>query len=263
MYQNKSRFAKVLGIASTVFLVIYTIFSVFPLIWMVIISFKSDVDMFKTLFIFKPTLDNFRNVLTTGNYVKAFGDNFIICSGAVLVSVIVGVALTRPISSAAICAALGLTGLAGGAAVAGCCAQMVGFAVMSFKENRWGGLVSQGIGTSMLQMGNIVRNPRVWIAPIVTSAITGPLATCLFHLQMNGAPVSSGMGTCGLVGQIGVYTGWVADVASGAKSAITTMDWVGLILISFVLPAVLCPLINMVVRKLGWVKDGDLTLSND
>ncbi len=91
MYQNKSRFAKVLGIASTVFLVIYTIFSVFPLIWMVIISFKSDVDMFKTLFIFKPTLDNFRNVLTTGNYVKAFGDNFIICSGAVLVSVIVGV----------------------------------------------------------------------------------------------------------------------------------------------------------------------------
>lgn len=181
----------------------------------------------------------------------------------ILVSVIVGIALTLPISSAAICAALGLTGLAGGAAVAGCCAQMVGFAVMSFKENRWGGLVSQGIGTSMLQMGNIVRNPRVWIAPIVTSAITGPLATCVFHLQMNGAPVSSGMGTCGLVGQIGVYTGWVADVASGAKSAITTMDWVGLILISFVLPAVLCPLINMVVRKLGWVKDGDLTLSND
>ena len=147
----------------------------------------------------------------------------------ILVSVIVGVALTLPISSAAICAALGLTGLAGGAAVAGCCAQMVGFAVMSFKENRWGGLVSQGIGTSMLQMGNIVRNPRVWIAPIVTSAITGPLATCVFHLQMNGAPVSSGMGTCGLVGQIGVYTGWVADVASGAKSAITTVDWVGLI----------------------------------
>ncbi len=181
----------------------------------------------------------------------------------ILVSVIVGVALTLPISSAAICAALGLTGLAGGAAVAGCCAQMVGFAVMSFKENRWGGLVSQGIGTSMLQMGNIVRNPRVWIAPIVTSAITGPLATCVFHLQMNGAPVSSGMGTCGLVGQIGVYTGWVADVASGAKSAIATMDWVGLILISFVLPAVLCPLINMVVRKLGWVKDGDLTLSNN
>ena len=100
----------------------------------------------------------------------------------IAVSVLVGIALTLPISSAAICAALGLTGLAGGAAVAGCCAQMVGFAVMSFPENRWGGLVSQGIGTSMLQMGNIVKNPRIWIAPIITSAITGPIATCLFHL---------------------------------------------------------------------------------
>ena len=179
----------------------------------------------------------------------------------ILVSVLVGVALTLPISSAAICAALGLTGLAGGAAVAGCCAQMVGFAVMSFKENRWSGLVSQGIGTSMLQMGNIVRNPRIWIAPILTSAITGPLATCLFHLEMNGAPVSSGMGTCGLVGQIGVYTGWTADVAAGTKAAVTAWDWIGLILISFVLPAILCPLINLAVRKLGWVKDGDMTLS--
>ena len=178
----------------------------------------------------------------------------------ILVSVIVGVALTLPISSAAICAALGLTGLAGGAAVAGCCAQMVGFAVMSFPENKWGGLVSQGIGTSMLQMGNIVKNPRIWIAPTLTAAITGPIATCIFKMQMNGAPVSSGMGTCGLVGQIGVYSGWVADVASGAKAGITGMDWLGLILICFVLPAVLAPLINMGCRKLGWVKDGDLTL---
>ncbi len=179
----------------------------------------------------------------------------------ILVSVFVGIALTLPISSAAICAAFGLTGLAGGAAVAGCCAQMVGFAVMSFKENKVGGLISQGIGTSMLQMGNIVKNPRIWIAPILTSAITGPIATCLFKLQMNGTPVSSGMGTCGLVGQIGVYTGWTNDIAKGAKTAITPMDWVGLIMISFVLPAVICPLINMVCRKLGWVKDGDLTLS--
>ena len=178
----------------------------------------------------------------------------------ILVSVIVGVALTLPISSAAICAALSLTGLAGGAAVAGCSAQMIGFAFMSFKENKWGGLVSQGIGTSMLQMGNIVKNPRIWIAPILTSAITGPLATCVFGMQMNGTPVSSGMGTCGFVGQIGVYTGWVNDVASGAKSAITAMDWAGLFLICFILPAVLCPLINMGVRKLGWVKDGDLKL---
>ena len=178
----------------------------------------------------------------------------------ILVSVIVGVALTLPISSAAICAALSLTGLAGGAAVAGCCAQMVGFAVMSFKENKWGGLVSQGIGTSMLQMGNIVKNPRIWIAPILTSAITGPIATCLFKLKMNGAPVSSGMGTCGLVGQIGVYTGWVNDIANGSKAAITAMDWIGLALISFVLPAVLCPIIHMGVKKLGWAKDGDLKL---
>lgn len=178
----------------------------------------------------------------------------------ILVSVIVGIALTLPISSAAICAALGLTGLAGGAAVAGCCAQMVGFAVMSFPENRWSGIISQGIGTSMLQMGNIVKNPRIWIAPIVTSAITGPIATCLFHLQMNGAPVSSGMGTCGLVGQIGVYTGWVNDIAEGTKAAITSMDWIGLILVSIVLPAVICPLINMGLKKIGWVKPGDLKL---
>lgn len=178
----------------------------------------------------------------------------------ILVSLLVGVALTLPISSAAICAALGLTGLAGGAALAGCCAQMVGFAVISFPENKWGGLISQGIGTSMLQMGNIVKNPRVWIAPCITSIITGPIATCIFKLQMNGAAVSSGMGTCGLVGQIGVYTGWVNDVTSGAKSAITSFDWIGLIMISFILPAVITPVIHMFVRKAGLVKDGDLKL---
>ena len=139
----------------------------------------------------------------------------------ILVSVIVGIALTLPISSAAICAALGLTGLAGGAAVAGCCANMVGFAVLSFRENKWGGLFAQGIGTSMLQMGNIVRNPRIWLPAILSSAITGPIATCVFHLQMNGAAVASGMGTCGLVGQIGIYTGWINDIASGTKAAIT------------------------------------------
>ena len=178
----------------------------------------------------------------------------------IIVSVVIGVALTLPISSAAICAALGLTGLAGGAAVAGCCAQMIGFAVMSFRENRWGGLAAQGLGTSMLQMGNIVRNPRIWIPPTLAAAITGPVATCLFRLEMNGAPVSSGMGTCGLVGQIGVYTGWVNDVASGAKAAVTGMDWLGLVLISFVLPAVLTWLIAIPLRKWGWIKDGDLKL---
>ena len=178
----------------------------------------------------------------------------------VLVSVVVGVALTLPISSAAICAALSLTGLAGGAAVAGCCAQMVGFAVMSFKENRWGGLVAQGVGTSMLQMPNIVRNPKIWIPPTLASAITGPLATCLFKLEMNGAAVSSGMGTCGFVGQIGVYTGWVNDVANGAKAAITAMDWTGLVLICFVLPALLSWVFCEILRKWGWIKENDLKL---
>lgn len=178
----------------------------------------------------------------------------------ILVSAIVGIALTLPISSAAICAALSLTGLAGGAAVAGCCAQMVGFAVMSFRENRWGGLVAQGIGTSMLQMPNIVKNPRIWIPPTLASMITGPLATCLFKLEMNGAPVSSGMGTCGFVGQIGVYTGWVNDIASGAKAAITAMDWIGLALICFILPAVLSWVFCLILRKWGWIKEGDLKL---
>lgn len=178
----------------------------------------------------------------------------------ILVSLLVGVALTLPISSAAICAALGLTGLAGGAALAGCCAQMVGFAIISFPENRWGGLISQGIGTSMLQMGNIVKNPRVWIAPCITSIITGPIATCIFRLQMNGAAVSSGMGTCGLVGQIGVYTGWVSDIANGNKTSITSFDWLGLIMISFILPAIITPLIHILVRKMGLVKTGDLKL---
>ena len=184
----------------------------------------------------------------------------------IIVSVVVGMALTLPISSAAICAALSLTGLAGGAAVAGCCAQMVGFAAMSFKENRWGGLISQGIGTSMLQMPNIIRNPRIWIAPTVTAAITGPIATCLFKLQMNGAPINSGMGTCGFCGQIGVWTGWVspseAALERGAEAILPTgFDWIGLFLISIILPAILAPLINAACRKLGWVKDGDLTLA--
>lgn len=178
----------------------------------------------------------------------------------IIISVIVGIALTLPISSAAICAALSLTGLAGGAAVAGCCANMVGFAVLSFKENKWGGLFAQGIGTSMLQMGNIVRNPRIWLPAILTSAITGPIATCIFKLQMNGAAVASGMGTCGLVGQIGVYTGWINDIAAGTKSAITAFDWIGLILISFILPGILAWAFGLLLRKLGWIKEGDLKL---
>lgn len=206
-----------------------------------------------------------------GAVANAFG-NFIMLTTelqpfwmGIAVSVLVGVALTLPISSAAICASLGLVGLAGGAAVAGCCAQMVGFAVMSFPENRWGGLVSQGIGTSMLQMPNIVRNPRIWIPPTLASAITGPIATCVFKLQMNGAPINSGMGTCGLCGQIGIWTGWLApsEKALGMGAAAITpgaFDWIGLILICFVLPAVLSWIFCECLRKIGWIKEGDLTL---
>lgn len=178
----------------------------------------------------------------------------------IVVSVLVGIALTLPISSAAICAALSLTGLAGGAAVAGCCAQMVGFAVMSYRANGIGGLFAQGVGTSMLQMGNIVKKPAIWLPPILASAITGPLATCVFKLQMNGAAVSSGMGTCGFVGQIGVYTGWLADIEAGTKAAITAFDWIGLVLISFVLPAVITGVIGYICKKKNLFTDTDLKL---
>lgn len=179
----------------------------------------------------------------------------------IIVAVVVGIALTLPISSAAICAALGLTGLAGGAALAGCCAQMVGFAVMSFRENRWGGILSQGIGTSMLQMSNIMRKPLIWIPPIVASAVTGPLATCLFQLQQNGPAIASGMGTCGLVGPIGVYTGWIADMAAGAAGP-GAFDWIGLVLICFALPALLSWAVCALMRKAGLIAEGDLKLED-
>ena len=171
----------------------------------------------------------------------------------IIVSVLVGIALTLPISSAAICAsfgAAGLIGLAGGAATAGCCAQMVGFAVMSFKENRWSGIVAQGLGTSMLQMGNIVKNPLIWLPPTIVSAITGPMATCLFKME-NGVGVASGMGTCGLVGPIGV----MASEGFGSP-----MSWIGMLLICIVIPAVLTPLVALPFRRLGWIKPGDLKL---
>lgn len=168
----------------------------------------------------------------------------------IVVSMMVGIVLTLPISSAALCATIGLVGLAGGAATAGCCAQMVGFAVMSFRENRWGGIVAQGLGTSMLQMGNIVRNPRVWIPPTLAGMITGPVATCIFQME-NAVPIASGMGTCGLVGPIGVMT-W-----EGFGS---WQSWAGLLLVCVILPAVLTPLLAWPLRKIGWIKDGDLKL---
>lgn len=166
----------------------------------------------------------------------------------ILVSVLVGVALTLPISSAAICIALTLDGLAGGAATAGCCAQMIGFAVLSFRENGVGGLLAQGLGTSMLQIGNIVKNPKIWIAPTLSSAITGPIATVIF--QMTNIHTAAGMGTCGLVGPIGIYT----SMNGGAKM------WLGILLICFVLPAVLTAVFGAILRKIGWIREGDLTL---
>ena len=179
----------------------------------------------------------------------------------IIVSVVIGITLTLPISSAAICAALGLTGLAGGAAVAGCCAQMVGFAVISFKENRWGGLAAQGIGTSMLQMGNIVKNPRIWIPPTLAAAVTGPLATVFFKMEMNGPAISSGMGTCGLVGPLGVYTGWLNDISAGTRTAVGSADWLALVLICFVLPAIISLAVSMLMRNYQLIKDGDLLLT--
>ncbi len=168
----------------------------------------------------------------------------------IIISAVVGVILTLPISSAAICAMIGISGIAGGAAAAGCCAQMVGFAVMSYKENKVGGLVAQGLGTSMLQMGNIVKNPRIWIPPTLASMITGPISTYVFGLQCNG--VSAGMGTCGLVGPIGIIT------AQGDKNA---FFWVRLVLVCLVLPAVLSLIFCEILRKIGWIKENDLKLS--
>lgn len=183
----------------------------------------------------------------------------------VLISVLMGIILTLPISSAAICAALGLVGLAGGAAVAGCCAHMVGFAVASYKENRANGLAAIGIGTSMLLVPNLFKKPVLWLPPVIASAITGPIATCVFRMQMNGAPVSAGMGTCGLVGPIGVITGWFAPGEAAAAQGLAAIapgfaDWAGLLLICVVLPAVLSFAVSEWMRKKGWIKDGDYKL---
>lgn len=206
------------------------------------------------------------------SYVMFYLGNFIALATTfqpilmgIVISVVMGIILTLPISSAAICSmifsadalvAAALNGtaegllLAGGAAAVGCCAQMVGFAVISFRENKWGGIVSQGLGTSMLQMGNICKNPRIWLPPIIASAITGPLATTVFSLKCSG--VAAGMGTCGLVGPIGI----IDATGTGA-----TM-WVGLVLLCIVAPALLSLVFSELLRKLGWIKEGDLKLEN-
>lgn len=189
----------------------------------------------------------------------------------IIISVVIGICLTLPISSAAICSGLVLTGsaaaigsseglaIAGAAAVAGCCAQMVGFAVISFRENGWGGVLSQGIGTSMLQMPNIIRNPRIWLAPTLASAVTGPLAVCVFDLKMYGAAINSGMGTCGLLGPIGLILGWISP-ENGYPASVTALHWIGLLLICFLLPALLSLLFDRFFRRIRWVKDGDMKL---
>ena len=166
----------------------------------------------------------------------------------IIISVSVGIILTLPISSAAVCAMIGISGIAGGAAAAGCCAQMVGFAVISFRENKWGGVIAQGIGTSMLQMGNIIKKPRIWTPVILASAITGPVATCLFRLECTG--VSAGMGTCGLVGPLGVFT----------DMGFTPTSVFGVLTVCIILPAVLSLVFCEIMRKFGLIEDGDLTL---
>ena len=166
----------------------------------------------------------------------------------IIVSVVVGIALTLPISSAAICAALSLTGLAGGAAVAGCCAQMVGFAVASYKENGVGGLVAQGLGTSMLQVSNIIKNPWILLPATLSGAIIGPISTCVF--KMTNIPVGAGMGTSGLVGQIGTFNSMGFSFDTLWK----------VLLLQIVLPAVLTIIIDKFMRKTGKIKDGDYKL---
>ena len=168
----------------------------------------------------------------------------------IIVSVIVGIVLTLPISSAALCMTISLSGLAAGAATIGCCCQMIGFAVTSFKENKTQGLIAQGLGTSMLQMPNIMRNPKILIPPTLASAILGPFSTIIFKLE--NSPIGAGMGTCGLVGQISTFT---------AMSTVPFFKLLSVvILMHIILPAIVSLIIYYFVRKIGWIKDGDMKL---
>jgi uncharacterized membrane protein len=169
----------------------------------------------------------------------------------VVVSVMVGCILTLPISSAAICIMLGLDGLAAGAATAGCCAQMIGFAVISYSDNGVGGLISQGLGTSMLQIGNIVRKPIIWLAPTLTSAILGPVSTV--WLQLSNNAVGAGMGTAGLVGPLATY----ATMSGDMNTTLLVVEIIGLY---FVAPAIISLAIDYAMRRAGWVQAGDMKL---
>ncbi len=170
----------------------------------------------------------------------------------IVVSVVVGMVLTAPISSAALCVSIGLSGLAGGAACVGCAANMVGFAVASYRENGFAGLISQGLGTSMLQVGNIVRRPQIWLPAIVASAVLGPISTVVFKMQTT--PVGAGMGTSGLVGQISTFE---AMTAAGHSPAYTLLL---IVLMHFILPAVVALGVSEGMRKAGWIRKNDMLL---
>lgn len=164
----------------------------------------------------------------------------------ILVAVLMGIFLTLPISSAAIAISLGLSGLAAGAATVGCACQMIGFGISSYRENKGAGLISQGLGTSMLQIGNIVKNPWIWIPPILASAILGPMATVVF--KMENVPTGAGMGTSGLVGQFGTI------------AAMGSAGFMGVLILHFIAPAILSLFFSEYLRKKGKIKLGDMKL---
>ncbi len=250
-------------------LAVYVV-SLFAIFFGKLVSKRTPIDLLVTPSVTMITGIIFASLLapSIGLLATSFGNLIIWATNmqpflmGILISVIVGITLTLPISSAAICAGLGLVGLAGGAALAGCCAHMIGFAVCSYRENKIGGLISQGIGTSMLQFPNLIRKPILWLPPVIASVITGPLATVVFHLRMNGSPISSGMGSSGFVGPIGVLTGWaspseVALLAGESMIIPSLFDWIGLFLICFLLPALISLFISEFMRKKGWISLGD------
>lgn len=198
--------------------------------------------------IFGPPISKFMVVL--GNIINMATEQQPFLMG-VLVSVLMGIALTLPISSAALGVILNLSGLAAGAATAGCCANMVGFAVASYRENKVNGLLAQGLGTSMLQIGNIVRKPIIWLPAIISSAILGPLSTIVFKMTNNAT--GSGMGTAGLVGQITTYQTMIQDADAGIVLA-------KILIMHIILPAILAFAISEFMRKKGWIQDGDMAL---
>lgn len=172
--------------------------------------------------------------------------------GGIIVSVLMGMILTLPISSAAIGVSMGLSGLAAGAATIGCCCNMVGFAVASYRENKMGGLIAQGVGTSMLQVPNIVKKPIIWLPAILSSAILGPVASAVF--KMTSTPVGSGMGSAGFVGQFAAY----ASMTEGGMGSIPTLGLI--LLMHFILPAAITLAISEWMRKKGMIKAGDMSL---